>query len=120
MTHEDHHLPDSIMLTEVAENSETFYVRIDGIHEVIDTAIDEHSLVNLNQTANVEILNDMIPVGQNDMGVSDDMQIHIDDKNMYQTIDANCMRIQVEHIENETTNIDSQQYFITSDCVVNK
>lgn len=114
-------MPNSIILTEVAQNSETFYVRIDGIHEVIDPAMDDHSLVNLNQTGGgVEILNDMIPVGQTEIGDSDNIRMGIDDKHMYQTIDANCMRIQVEQMEDETTNIESQQYFITSDCVVNK
>lgn len=103
----------SIILTE--ENNETYYVRIDGIHEIIDPAMTEHSLVD---PCDVEILNDMIPAEQNEL--SDNIRMHIDDKHIYQAIDPNCMRIQVEHIENDTTNIDNQQYFITSDCVVNK
>jgi len=115
-------VPDnSIMLTDVAENSETYFVRIDGnqlIHEIIDPAINEHNLVNLNDTGDVEILNDMIPVAQND--ISDNIRMHIDDKHLFQTIDPNCMRIQVDHIDDESTNIENQQYFITSDCVINK
>lgn len=111
-------MPDSnaIILTEVAESNETYYVRIDGIHEIIDPAINEHSLVNLNQPGDVEILNNMIPHEQNEIMSG----MHIEDKHIYETIDPNCMRIQVEHIEDETINIDNQQYFMSSDCVVNK
>lgn len=70
-----------------------------------------------NQSA--EILNDMIPVVGAEM--SDNVRMHIDDKNIYQTIDPHCMRIQVEHIEGDATIVENQQYFITSsDCVVNK
>lgn len=122
-THDDTDMPDSgaIILTEVAENSETYYVRIDGIHEIIDPATinDQHGLVNLNQSdGNVEILSDMIP---NDVEneLSDNIGMHMDDKH-YQTIDPSCMRIQVEHMEDVATNIENQQFFIASDCVVNK
>lgn len=122
-THEDpDNIPEnSIMLTEVAENSETYFVRLDGnqlIHEIINPAINEHNLVNLNDTGDVEILNDMIPVVQNEL--SDNIRMHIDDKHIFHTIDPNCMRIQVDHIDDESANIENQQYFITSDCVVNK
>ncbi len=110
-------MPDSsaIIVTEVTQNTETYYVRIDGIHEIMDS---EHGLVNLNQSGGVEILNDMIPDVGNE--ISDNIRMHIDDKNIYQTIDADCIGIQVEQIEHETTNMTDQQYFITSDCVGNK
>ncbi|XP_037043009.1 zinc finger protein 2 homolog [Bradysia coprophila] len=117
-THADPNMPDSgsIILTEVTESTDTYYVRIDGIHEMMDTAINEHSLVIDNQT---EILSDMIPVVGAEM--SDNVRMHIDDKTIYQAIDPNCMRIQVEHIDDgDTSAIENQQYFITSDCVVNK
>ncbi|KAJ6633123.1 Zinc finger protein, partial [Pseudolycoriella hygida] len=120
---EDPNMPDSssLILTEVAENSETFYVRIDGnqmIHEIIDPTINDHTLVNLNQTGDVQILNEIIPVGQNEL--SDNMRMHIDDKHMFQSIDPNCMRIDVDRMEDATATIQNQQFFLTSDCVVSK
>lgn len=114
-THEDHNIPESgsIILTEV-ESSETFYVRIDGIHDIIDPSIDDHSLVNLSQSDGVEILNEMMPSGQNE---SDNT--HVEEKHLYQTLDSNCMGIQVQNME-DVVNVENEQYFITSDCIVNK
>lgn len=115
-SHEDANMSDAnaIILTDVAENSETYYVRIDRI---MNTTIDEQNLVALNQSDGVEILTE-IPDVENEM--SDNIRLHIDDKNIYQTIDPNCVRIQVEPVDDGTTNKGNAEYFITSDCIVNK
>lgn len=116
-------MPDSnaIILTEVAENSETFYVRIDGIHEIMDaTAINEHSLVDMSRSEGVEILGDMIEQEENNI------RMHIDEKNVYQTIDHACIQAEqpvvvvVNDGGGDVTDKENSQYFMTSDCVLNK